>query len=180
MKLLSLLILFSLSFTSLVAQKPIINKKDLIDIDDKENRLIKSFRDADGDGLGNFSNSIIKDHVPTGYVKNADDCDDANRYIGSARTYFRDADGDGYGNPKNKRTSCTKPSGYVSNSADCDDTSAKMNGSTAWYFDRDGDGWGSKELAYMGCRIDKGTLLFKNDKLKKSDPFEQIVNHASI
>ena len=180
MKLLSLLIFFTLSFTSLVAQKPIINKKDLIDIDDFEPVFV-SYRDADRDGLGNPRQHKVTDHVPSGYVRNADDCDDTNASVGRSKTFYRDADGDGYGNPKNKRTSCTKPSGYVSNSADCDDTKAKMNGSTAWYFDRDGDGWGSKELAYMGCRIDEETLLFKNDKLKKADPFEQIINaDASI
>lgn len=167
MKALLPFLIFLISYT-VVAQREVRRvDDDLKDIEDFEPVFV-SYRDADGDGLGNPRQHKVTDHIPSGYVRNRDDCDDTNRYIGRARTFYADADRDGHGNPNRKRISCTQPSGYVSNSADCDDTKAKMNGSTAWYFDRDHDGWGSKEIAYFGCYLNEQDIIRKLIEQEKS------------
>ncbi len=95
------------------------------------------FRDADGDGLGDPANKQVttSSTPPTGYVTNADDCDDTNAAVKSTGsrscvgagncsgtqecvngvwgscacsatyTYYRDADNDGLGDAANKQAS---------------------------------------------------------------------------
>ncbi|WP_158623848.1 MopE-related protein [Corallococcus llansteffanensis] len=105
------------------------------------------YRDADGDGYGNSSQSTVACSQPSGYVSNASDCNDSSSSIrpgaaevcdgvdnncngsvdeGAGSTYYRDADGDGYGNPSQTARSCSRPSGYVSNSSDCNDSNASI------------------------------------------------------
>ncbi|MFM7202976.1 MAG: MopE-related protein [Myxococcota bacterium] len=107
------------------------------------------YRDADGDGYGTSSTSVIACSTPSGYVSNSTDCNDTNNAIkpnatetcdgvdqncngsideGLTQTaYYQDLDGDGYGNPSVVKNDCAKPTGYVSNSFDCRDTNDQIN-----------------------------------------------------
>ena len=92
------------------------------------------YRDADGDGQGDFNVSIESfcTNPPAGYVYNHDDCND--NYIGDCvvciiADLWRDADGDGYGNPNEKWEICGDPgpSGWTNNNLDCNDGNANIN-----------------------------------------------------
>jgi len=84
------------------------------------------YQDSDGDGLGNPAVSQAVCVQPTGYVTNANDCNDANAAIGLAQTFYRDFDNDGFGNALITQVACTQPTGYVSNSTDCKDSIASV------------------------------------------------------
>jgi hypothetical protein len=103
------------------------------------------YRDADGDGHGNASQSVQACTAPAGHVTQAGDCNDGNAAIhpGAAEvcdgldndcngvvdewvvtSYYRDADGDGYGNTSLSVQACAAPAGYVAQAGDCNDGSA--------------------------------------------------------
>lgn len=84
------------------------------------------YQDSDGDGLGNPAVSQAVCAQPTGYVTNANDCNDANAAIGLAQTFYQDFDNDGFGNALITQVACTQPTGYVSNSTDCNDSIASV------------------------------------------------------
>jgi hypothetical protein len=104
------------------------------------------YRDADGDGWGDPYDSVTDTSPPTGYVTNADDCDDTNGAINPGATdscngldddcdgqidegcdlWYADTDGDDYGNPNDSST--YEHSYYnTQNDGDCDDTDANVN-----------------------------------------------------
>lgn len=129
--------------------------------------------DSDGDGYGDSVDSIQECRQPSGYVNNADDCNDIDPdtiYL----TWYIDGDGDGYGDASDSVVACTPPSGYVEDATDCEDTSAASypggievcdeldndcNGSTddgatdapTWYFDADSDGFGDEFDILITC-----------------------------
>ena len=117
------------------------------------------YRDIDGDGFGNSSNTTASCSPPNGYVTNNADCNDGNGAINPNATevcdsldndcdnsiddndnsldlnstpyWYSDSDNDGYGNPNVSLRQCTQPGNYVSNSDDCNDsTSAARPGAT--------------------------------------------------
>ena len=104
-----------------------------------EGVLTTFYRDADGDGLGDSSDSQQACSAPSGYVADSSDlCDDntacnydansvANAVCTYATTWYADSDGDSYGDTNTTTTACTQPSGYVSTSGDCDDSNALIN-----------------------------------------------------
>lgn len=109
------------------------------------------YKDVDGDGYGDASNTRVSCSLPTGYVADSLDCNDTNRSINpgatelcdgvdqdcddlidenatDTKTWYLDSDKDGFGDPKKATSSCTAPSSqYVSNNFDCDDTNANIS-----------------------------------------------------
>ncbi|MDP2307139.1 MAG: putative metal-binding motif-containing protein, partial [Pseudomonadota bacterium] len=125
------------------------------------------YADADADTYGNPAVTDRECYVPSGYVANATDCDDARTatYPGApeycntydddcdgtvdeasavdARTWYADADADAYGNSAVTVVECYVPSGYVANATDCDDGRALTNPAASEFcnsFDDDCDG----------------------------------------
>lgn len=112
--------------------------------DDGATQAATWYLDADGDGYGSTSVSVVSCSRPAGYVGNADDCSDVDNTVspGAAElcnnrddncdgiadnggTYwYMDADGDGHGNPAYVVRDCSAPSGYVASADDCDDNNA--------------------------------------------------------
>ena len=80
--------------------------------------------DADGDGLGDAATGVFSCVAPSGYVANADDCDDSDPAVGGATYLAFDGDGDGYGGVLALR--CELP-GWVSAYDDCDDGDATIH-----------------------------------------------------
>jgi hypothetical protein len=98
--------------------------------------------DADGDSYGDAATSTFACSAPAGYVRDDDDCDDADAAVnpGAAEvcnsvdddcdgvvddgagtsTWYADDDADGYGDVAT--TGCVQPAGTVDNDWDCDDT----------------------------------------------------------
>ena len=109
------------------------------------------YADADGDGYGDRGVVAPGCEAPTGYVDNADDCDDSNAAVNPGaeeacddqdndcdgeidesgslfpNVFYRDADNDGYGNIEETIEDCDAPEGYVDDYTDCDDTQAHVN-----------------------------------------------------
>ncbi|HNH46892.1 MAG TPA: putative metal-binding motif-containing protein, partial [Myxococcota bacterium] len=106
------------------------------------------YRDADGDGYGDATQTVIACDAPAGYTDVVGDCDDADPLenganaeicdgldndcdgqvdegaAGGASAWYQDNDGDGYGNTGAAQYACTQPVGFVATGTDCDDTNA--------------------------------------------------------
>ena len=111
------------------------------------------YQDADGDGFGDPEVEIMSCDPGTGWVENAEDCDDANSSIHPDTqeicdaldndcdglvddqddsvtgliTWYLDADGDGFGADGSTAEACELPSGYAEYGGDCDDGDAAYN-----------------------------------------------------
>ena len=105
------------------------------------------YKDTDGDGYGDASQSVSSCSAVAGYVTTAGDCNDNNAAIkpgaveicdgvdndcngqideGIKITYYHDSDADGFGNASMSVQACTAPAGYVSNNTDCNDNNAAV------------------------------------------------------
>ena len=108
------------------------------------------YADSDSDGYGDVDDSTDGCTQPSGYVANADDCDDGDSSISPAAdevcdgvdnncdgdtdgsdaidplTWYGDLDEDGYGDPLETLDACEQPSGYVDNADDCDDLDGEV------------------------------------------------------
>lgn len=63
--------------------------------------LFTFYRDSDADGFGDLGKRITSCSLPSGYVSDSSDCDDADARLHTALTYFADRNGDGYGDSPN-------------------------------------------------------------------------------
>ncbi len=85
------------------------------------------YADTDSDGLGDPNNTVEECSAPSGYVSNANDCDDTDVSMGAVQTWYLDADGDEYGDPGISQTTCSPDPGYILDNTDCDDTMASVH-----------------------------------------------------
>jgi len=133
---------------------------DKVDTDDDNfndaTALITSYQDVDSDGYGDPAAVISACNVPSGYVSNADDCDDTEMAsyttaieicdgidndcdgttddddssltdADNTETYYLDSDGDSFGDAAASRVACTVPATYVVDNTDCVDGDATIN-----------------------------------------------------
>ena len=166
------------------------NCDDSIDGADADGALTY-YADADTDGFGGAALSVTQCDAPSGFVDNADDCDDTNADIHpdaaeicdgadndcdalvdddddsvdttGFSTFYGDMDSDGYGGADSTIDACNAPSGYADNGDDCDDTNADLNPETIWYSDVDNDGFGAANYTAQGCDQPSGYVADSND-----------------
>lgn len=124
-----------------------------VDCDDSDAEVglpTSFYGDSDGDGYGKDGLMVEECAAPSGFVANADDCDDgeAGVYPGAIehcdsvdedcdgtvdnsavdqQIFYGDSDGDGFGNPNQTSASCTQPAGFVDNDKDCNDGIATIS-----------------------------------------------------
>jgi len=114
------------------------------EVDEEALDMATWYADADADDYGDAATTTLSCDAPTGYVDNADDCDDTSNtvYPGADETcddldddcngkidddaldaslWYLDYDDDGYGATKITEMACTAPTYFVDNSTDCDD-----------------------------------------------------------
>ncbi len=112
-------------------------------------------RDADSDGYGDPTLTMVSCVVASGYVGNTADCDDSRASVNPSATevcngidddcdaavddddssldtatgslFYGDADADGYGSPSASMWACQAPAGTVSSGTDCDDSAAAVH-----------------------------------------------------
>ncbi|MBK9644286.1 MAG: putative metal-binding motif-containing protein [Deltaproteobacteria bacterium] len=106
------------------------------------------YSDIDGDGFGDLDAPVEACEVPSGFVINAEDCDDTDADISpedtelcdgvdndcdsavdepdalDAAIWYADDDGDLFGDASASTSSCEAPSGFVDDDSDCDDSDA--------------------------------------------------------
>jgi len=142
------------------------------------------YADADGDGRGDDSVTVMACTAPPGYVAIGGDGCPANPFAITPILWYRDADGDMFGNPHQSQLSCSQPPGHIPIALDCDDTRAWVNpaaqelcdaanidedcdgladdqdpsatGQTSWYADADADGFGAGP-AVSACDAPSGS-----------------------
>ncbi|NJB87476.1 pectin methylesterase-like acyl-CoA thioesterase [Lewinella marina] len=138
------------------------------------------YADADGDGLGDPTSSIVNCAQPAGSVSNADDCNDGDASVGVATIWYADVDNDGYGDASITLTDCTAPTGYVSVAGDCNDGDGTVYpgapelcdgldndcdgnvdeglATATYYADADGDGLGDPASSVTDCAQPAGSV----------------------
>jgi hypothetical protein len=107
--------------------------------------LMPWYRDADGDGHGDFTRLVYSCTPLSGYSASSDDCDDAEYWSHpglaelcdeidndcdgdvdedpvDALTWYLDSDSDGFGDAAEPTLACAEPSGYTADATDCDDS----------------------------------------------------------
>jgi hypothetical protein len=137
------------------------------------------YADADEDGFGGGTFSVVSCDQPSGTVDNSDDCDDLQASVNPSAeevcdgvdqdcdteidedatdpaTWYADTDTDGYGDANVSEDACDAPDGYVDNADDCNDADTAVNPDTMWYSDVDGDGFGSDTFTTTGCEQPSG------------------------
>jgi hypothetical protein len=144
------------------------------------------YPDADADGLGSRTGSVVLCVAPKGFIENFEDCDDADPKVGEAGTAYLDNDLDGYGGPA-AYIHCLSRS-YVALGGDCDEFDSDVfPGATEvcnnkddncddlvdeddplveydiWYADTDDDGFGDAGSTLGSCDPVTGYLETAGD-----------------
>jgi len=159
------------------------------------------YADMDGDGYGSASVPQNACTLPTGYVADSSDCDDATGAVNpgateacntvdddcdgtvdepdatDAPTWYADTDADGFGDARTSERACTQPSGYVSDATDCDDARALSNPTATEYcngFDDNCDGTTDEATA-----VDARTWYRDSDGDAYGDPSSSSVACSS-
>ncbi|MEL6179115.1 MAG: hypothetical protein AAFS10_09180, partial [Myxococcota bacterium] len=134
------------------------------------------FRDDDGDGMGDDTQSMESceppaDHVATGgdpepdcVTNDTDACGVCGGPGGSM--YYADVDNDGMGDPRSGVRACAQPEGYTDNDDDQEPDCATNNtddcgvcagpGRATFYADVDGDGLGDARTGFAACERPEG------------------------
>lgn len=128
------------------------------------------FKDMDGDGFGNNTDSVLAYFMPEGYAPVNGDCDDT-------RMLYADGDGDTYG--AGSPVACG-----VTNYTDCNDNNAAINpeasevcngidddcdgstdegATTTFYADADADGFGDAAVTTEACIAPSGYVINSSD-----------------
>ena len=119
-----------------------------VDEDDAAD-AITWYGDADGDGYGGATFSLMQCDQPSNYADNSSDCDDGDDAVFpgaeevcdeidndcdgdidgglTIETWYADLDGDGYGDSSDSIEDCEAPSSYVEDDTDCDDDADDVN-----------------------------------------------------
>jgi alpha-tubulin suppressor-like RCC1 family protein len=142
--------------------------------------LRRFYRDEDGDTFGNAAMGVDACAAESGYVANADDCNDAcptchpggtetcdgldNDCVagvdnGVLTTFYRDVDMDTFGNAAVVMQACAAPAGFVANATDCNDMCAACRPGgvevcEAGFLDEDCNGTPND-----GCSCVDGTMM---------------------
>jgi len=113
------------------------------------------YADADADGYGSPWDSLVDCYQPSGYVDNAEDCNDRridvnpgmvelcdedgtdedcddlfndeDDVVDNRPTWYQDGDGDGWGEETKTTELCNQPTGFVEIYGDCDDSERYVN-----------------------------------------------------
>jgi len=117
----------------------VINEGDASDAD-------TFYVDADGDGYGWASSTVLACVVPSGFVGNQDDCDDTSSEASPAHS-SADELCDGLDND------CD---GMVDGTADGTADGQAAADASEWFYDYDGDGYGSSTRSTLACGVPSG------------------------
>ena len=147
------------------------------------------YADSDGDSYGDPNTITLNCNQPSGYVGNADDCNDFSsvQYPGAPEqcngsddscdgqvdegvelTFFIDGDGDGFGNALQTVLACSLQPGTVSNSSDCDDTDPSINPNAPEYCNFKDDNCDG--LSDNGAVVDPTVFYLDSDGDGRGDP----------
>ena len=113
------------------------------------------YQDADGDGFGTNSFTLIQCSAPASYVSQGGDCNDAQATVypnanevcdsfdndcdgliddadngidaSTQSMWYLDSDGDGFGDSNSMEQACVASTGYIAQSGDCDDSSFSIH-----------------------------------------------------
>ena len=107
------------------------------------------YADVDADGYGDALSTTNACAIPSGFLTDDTDCNDADAAISPAAdelcdsidndcdsvvdeddavdapTWYMDSDGDGYGDAATTTAACLVPTGYLADATDCDDANAR-------------------------------------------------------
>ncbi len=120
------------------------------------------FVDADGDGFGDPTNSMMDCIQPIGFVLNNTDCNDTDSLQFPGAIWYQDNDNDGFGSSV-QLVQCTTPVGYVSITGDCNDANNLITGPQTYYADTDNDLFGDPNNTQIACTQPLGFITNNTD-----------------